>query len=95
MLLTWQTQDNFRRQCQESPDFNYWVAYDDITTNDDVYNEELFARIEAYLLDWAEKNVVGKVYYYGDLAFEFELAEDRDRFDRECGDPVAFKLTWS
>ena len=95
MLLSWEYEDDFRRECQELPDFNYWVAYDDMTTNDDVYNEELYERIQAYLLDWLEKNVVGKVYYDGDLEFEFELAEDRNRFDQECGDPVAFKLTWS
>ena len=62
MLLTYEVEREFRRQCRETPKFDYWMGYDDMTTNDDTYNQELFDRVELELLDWINKNSIGKVF---------------------------------
>lgn len=95
MLVTYKIEEDFRHQCRINPIFDYWDAYKDLETTYDNHNVLLYKRIEKGLCEWLEENSKDKVFYNGDLNFEFETIEDRDRFDKECGDPVAFKLTYA
>lgn len=95
MLLTYEAEKDFRRYCREYPCVDFWGLYEKLETNDDNYNIPLYERIQTGLLAWLEERTVSKVFYSGDLEFEFESATERDLFDKECGDPVLFKLTWA
>lgn len=95
MLITYETEREYRNQCREKPINDIWIMYDDLTTLDDNYNNRLYSRIEEGLIKWVEDYVIAKVFYEGDLDFMFECVIDRDLFDKECGDAMAFKLTWT
>ncbi len=86
---------DFRDACEWVPLVDFWDLYENLETNDDDYNIPLYERIEEGLEDWIKRNTKKHVYYAGDLRFQFESEEERDRFDKECGDPLAFKLTWT
>lgn len=95
MLKTWQEMDAYREHCENCCIFNYWSNYIDLTTIDNDYNDALYQRIEEQLIDWLKSNAKKRVYYSGDLEFEFESHEERDTFDNEFGDKVAFKLRFA
>ncbi len=93
MYRTFREIDDFRLMCEWHVDF--WELYSDLETNDDDYNAPLYERVEEGLEDWIKRNTKKHVYYSGDLDFEFESEEEKDRFKKECGDPIAFKLTYA
>lgn len=95
MLRTYEEIPNFRRNCQWKPTINFWKLYELLETNDDKYNIPLYERIEKDLLEWIKKNCDHDVYYDGDLVFEFEHDGECDLFEKENGDPMAFKLTYA
>lgn len=87
--------NDFRTICQWSSMTDFWLLYEQLETNDDEYNVSLYNKIEAGFENWVKKNTKKKVYYAGDLVFEFESKKERDQFDAECGDPLAFKLIYA
>jgi len=86
---------DFRRTCEWCPRIDFWDLYENLETDNDEYNIPLYERIEEGLEDWIKKNIKKNVYYDGDLRFEFESESERNRFDKECGDLIAFKLTYA
>lgn len=97
MLRTYEELNRFRDSLVWMNGFDYFKAYEEIVGEvfDTDVDEKLYSQIEKTLLDWLKKNAKKNVYYRGDLQFEFESGKDRDRFDAENGDPVAFKLMWT
>lgn len=94
MLRTYKDQNFFREQCIWDQRIDYWDMYIDLETDDDDYNELVYKKIEERLCEWLAESCKEKVFYNGDLNFEFESDKERDAFDAEFGDPVAFKLTF-
>lgn len=96
MLKTYLEIDEFRNNCVNYTGFDYYNAYDEIAQEnyDDDLDQKLYRRIEDHLLTWIKEYAKHDVYYRGDLQFEFEDEKERDKFDAECGDPMAFKLKW-
>ena len=96
MLRTYQEIADFRNNCVNHNLINFYDAYEELSLDksDGDWDEELYEQIEQALLDWIRTNVKHDVYYIGDLRFEFENKEERDQFDKENGDPIAFKLTF-
>ncbi len=95
MYRTHEEMSDFRRTCEWNTTIDFWEYYEFLETNDDNYNIPLYERIEKGLEDWVKKNTKKNVYYHGDLVFEFEDEHERDRFDKENGDLVAFKLIYA
>lgn len=101
MIKTYLEMDNFRRTCRWKNKIDYYDAYCTLSWDDRLFDDEneddSYEAIEQDLLKWISDNIDSdhNVYYKGDLEFEFEHIEDRDRFDEENGDPVAFKLKWT
>ncbi len=95
MLMTWSAMSEFRENCDYSPKINYWRSYTSLAGEDNDYNDALYQRIEEQFLEWIKETCHGKVYYAGDLSFEFESEKERDAFDNEFGDKVAFKLRFA
>jgi len=95
MYKTFLETDAFQRSCEHRTRIDFWALYEQLEINDDDYNCPLYDRIEEGLENWAKNNTKMNVWYNGDLIFEFESEEERDRFDEENGDPMAFKLTYA
>lgn len=95
MYKTFQEMDDFQRSCEHRTHIDFWDLYELLETNNDDYNIPLYERIEKGLEDWIKTSTESNVFYYGDLIFEFEDKDERDRFDKENGDLMAFKLTYA
>lgn len=95
MYRTHREMSDFRDTCGWRTIIDFWELYENLETNDDEYNTPLYEKIEEGLEDWIKRNTKKNIYYAGDLRFEFESEEERDRFDKECGDPLAFKLIYA
>ncbi len=100
MFLSYQDDRDFRQYCNFESKFDFWSRFtsmelESLHDNDDEYNGALFQRIETDMVEWAKKNTNSKVYYSGDFDFEFESEDERDAFDKEFGDPLAFKLRFA
>lgn len=95
MFLSFQDQRDFRQYCDFGPKTQFWARFISMESNHDDYNDGLYQRIESDMVEWVKKNTKAKVFYNGDLDFEFESKEERDAFDEEFGDPLAFKLRFS
>ncbi len=95
MLMSWTVLREFRANCAYIPKINYWRSYVSLAGEDNDYNDSLYEGIEKRLLEWIKETCHGDVYYSGDLSFEFESEKERDAFDNEFGDSVAFKLMFA
>ena len=94
MLMTYETEKEFRQHCREYPKFDFYDAYDNLEIDDEDRNISVHDSIETELLKWIKKNAKARIFYNGDLEFAFESAKERDQFDLECGG-IAFKLRWT
>lgn len=87
--------EEFQNVCRYGTDFDYWTSYVSLMNDNYKHDLELYAQIEDELIQWVQNNLESRVYYAGDLVFYFETTKDRDLFDLEFGDTVAFKLRWA
>lgn len=89
-LRMWNELNDWRHDCNFYPKFDFWQAYDVLQTNDDEFNDDLYKKIETTLLDWLVANTKQKVYYAGDLRFEFKDLNEVNAFDKKFGSDDLF-----